>query len=153
MSALAERIAPLVSSRGMRPPATGSERLDVLVFSDRTASLAQELLVAVADCRRPGWDGAGAAAITDVCIAEASLFLRQLPAAGSRPVIAPEPDGCIAFEWIEGDGRRLMVSVSGRMRLWYSAIFPEGRSQRGEEMFIREIPEAVGALLRARFTT
>ena len=95
---------------------------------------ARSSLVAIAEeASVDNWDSYGAKPVDEAATSEAERFLQMWPTGLPFPVIAAEPDGDIALEWIEGRRRMFSISFSGANRITYA----------GTEYFGDVIPKVI----------
>ena len=96
------------------------ERSQVL-FGSKATALSQ-LRALANECAEPDWNGEGACALNPMAVSLAESFIRALPDALPLPEFAPEPDGSISLDWIQGRNRLFTLSVSAGSRLAYAWI-------------------------------
>lgn len=110
--------------------------------------VAMEALAGVFDqCRRPDWDGHGAAAIDQTTYIQAYRLLENLPETLVMPTVGAEPDGQITLEWHRSPQRTLSVSVSPDGDLHYAALHGSSRTH-GTEPFLGELPDLLWQLIQ-----
>jgi hypothetical protein len=113
------------------------------VSRSQPRAAAMEALVGVYEqCRRPDWDGHGAASVEQTTYVQAYRLLESLPDMHTMPTIGAEPDGQITLEWHHSAYRTLSVSVSPEGDLHYAALLGASRAY-GTEPFLGQVPEAL----------
>ncbi len=104
--------------------------------ADRSALL-QKVDELYQQCSQPGWDNEDAEPIGMQTHAIARRLLELLPNDTPLPVISPEPDGQINFEWYRGSRRLLTTSISGTGTLYWAALIdsedPRGSCQLADQ--------------------
>lgn len=98
-------------------------------------------------CSMADWDGYGAYPVTTDAYEEAMKIIQLLPSEIKMPEIIPEPNGEIGFEWREGKGHVLVISVSGKHRITYASIFGDDKIH-GSVYFGEALPYGIIELLR-----
>lgn len=88
-----------------------------LSLSGPRQSAIEQIQEILRECRRPNWDGYGARPVQPLTASNARLLIRMLPASCPMPEVAPEPDGSISLDWIQGPNRMLSISVGVTERL------------------------------------
>jgi hypothetical protein len=109
------------------------------------------LLKTYRECSREGWDGYGAAAITDDAYEEAKTIINLLPSSIPMPDIVAEPTGDIGFEWRRGKGQIFIISVSGKHRINYAGILG-GNKVQGTECFEETLPSVIMQRIRRLYS-
>ena len=104
--------------------------------ADRSALL-QKVDELSQQCSQPGWDNEDAEPIGMQTHAIARRLLELLPNDTPLPVISPEPDGQINFEWYRASRRLLTTSISGTGTLYCAALIdfedPRGSCQLADQ--------------------
>lgn len=113
------------------------------VTGQRIDSALEELDELFQRCSVPGWDGYGAAPISQDAYFEAAKFLKMLPPSGPLPEIVGEPTGEIALEWYMGKHFVFVVSVAGNRTITYAGMFGKGNETHGTENFAHVLPSVV----------
>jgi hypothetical protein len=121
---LAARASSAVSpeARTVRQNASAlvdSAERSVALFGPKNTALS-ELFALVAECSQPGWNGDDAIPLEPLAASLAADFIRAFPDNLPLPEFTPEPDGCIALDWIESPTRHLSVSFGLSNRLAYA---------------------------------
>ena len=80
--------------------------------------LKTELDSIFAECSAPNWDGYDGEPISLKTLKNAYMLMESLPDWAIIPNVMPEPDGCIAFEWEDGRGNWIIVSVGPKEILY-----------------------------------
>jgi hypothetical protein len=75
-----------------------------------------------AECGSDGWDGEEGLCISPDVVDRGVSFVRAFPDSLPLPEVAPEPDGSISFDWIDGRTRVFSVSVGTTNRLAFAWI-------------------------------
>lgn len=125
----------------------GRERLQQLNVFGLESLLREELATVWEESRSEGWDGFGAAAVSQDALRNAYYFLESLPIGFPSPSIGAEPDGHLTLEWRRSARRTLSVSVSPDDELHFAGVFGPSRVF-GTEAFFGEAPEAILKLIR-----
>jgi hypothetical protein len=98
-----------------------SAERSVALFGPKNAALS-ELFAILHECSEPGWDGDAAIPLDPLAASLAAEFIRALPDGVALPESTPEPDGCVALDWIDSPTRHLSVSFGLNNRLAYAWI-------------------------------
>lgn len=104
----------------------------------------RELLVMMADCLEPNWDGYGAEPLEIYLIQLGAWFIDSLPDDIENPYFAPEPNGCLGIGWLkgsakEGEGPRIDVVISVSTGLQFANYMA---TTDGKVIFKGHIPDA-----------
>ena len=86
------------------------------------------------------WDGYGAEAIGSTAARHAIQFVMTLPVNLPPPVLTPESDGEISFDWWFGPSAQFSVSVSSAGGLTYAGLIGKGVKRHGVEPLSETIP-------------
>jgi hypothetical protein len=146
----------LCSWRFSRSPATSAEAGQIAsAFQDSCRHLCasqsfgashraslEELSSVAEECKKPNWDGQGAAAISSETYLLAYKFIEALPIGIPVFSISAEPDGHLTFEWFRSSRRLLSVSIGPQGELHYAASLGL-RKRYGTEPFFGEVPGVV----------
>lgn len=116
--------------------------------SSVTAQLCAKLDNVMLDCQQAGWDGYGAEPVTPATHAAAKRFIRSLPPGFPTPELAPDPDGCINFEWHRSPRKTLAVSVHPDYRVDFAALLGAATIHGSEPFFSEKLPLSVVDLVR-----
>jgi len=118
-----------------------------LTHPDDFGPAAEELLDTFREAKEPNWDGYGSKPASWVSLMFAWGFLiTHLPCDIPEPEASVLPNGNMAFEWIEGKGKRLIISFGEDGMLTYASLWGESK-QHGEERLGETIPQSIGLLL------
>jgi len=98
-----------------------SAERSVALFGAKNTALS-ELFSLVNECSQQGWDGGDAVPLHPLAASLAAEFIRALPDNFPLPEFTPEPDGCIALDWIDSSTRHLSVSFGLCNRLAYAWV-------------------------------
>ena len=110
-----------------------------------------ELLAEIAsECSAPNWNGEGASAVGVYAFDEASRVLDLLPERLLPQDVYPEPRGAIAFHWMPGDGKHIVISVSGNRSIEFAAVRGPLDEEAGRKPFSTLLPPAVMVHLTSR---
>lgn len=90
-------------------------------------------------CSQPGWDHADAESISPQTRTIARRLLELLPSDVPLPVVVPEPDGQINFEWYRAPRRLLTTSISNTGTLYWAALI-DSEDPRGSCQFSEQFP-------------
>lgn len=90
-------------------------------------------------CSQLGWDHADAESISPQTRAIARRLLELLPSDVPLPVVSPEPDGQINFEWYRAPRRLLTTSISNTGTLYWAALI-DSEDPRGSCQFSEQFP-------------
>ena len=88
--------------------------------NERRSLIELELKEVVKECSKVGWDGYDGEPIKPVTAIEAKRFLNGLPVTILAPCIVPQPDGGIAFEWSNDEGKSFIASLNGKGIIYFS---------------------------------
>jgi hypothetical protein len=83
----------------------------------------EELADVYNDCRNPGWDGYGAAAVEQETLRMAYTIIESLPLGFPRPSISAQPDGQLTLEWYHAPTRTLSISIDPDGFIHYGGLF------------------------------
>ena len=108
--------------------------------------LAQAIQDVSLECRVPGWDGYGAAAVTTEIVERAIAFAEAIPSGLPMPEVAAEPDGQITFECHLARRQTLSVSVDEDGMLHYAALLGK-ETICGSEAFRGNMPRGLVDLI------
>ncbi|MEW6363672.1 MAG: hypothetical protein AB1714_03425 [Acidobacteriota bacterium] len=128
-----------------------SHLLESLALDSRGAMGFHELFRVYEECQNAGWDGHGAAPVSEATYEQAREFLEALPLGAPGPSFGAEADGHITMEWYGGPRRTLSVSITPDGEIHYAALLGASKSF-GSEPFLGESPAIVLDLIR-RVTT
>lgn len=92
------------------------------------------------ECLHDNWDGYGAKALQSGAYSAALRFLQQLPPTIPEPDLAVDPDGMVAFEWINGARKAFSISIGNHGELVYAGIF-ENCTTHGTEFLDERFPK------------
>jgi hypothetical protein len=93
-----------------------------LALFGKQALVIAQLDAIAEECSQDNWDGYDAIRIDDLTQENAGQVLRSLPDSVPMPEVAPDPDGSIAFDWVESRNRRFSLSIGANGRLAYAWI-------------------------------
>jgi hypothetical protein len=102
----------------------------------------EELGAVWEECRHPGWDGFGAAAVSQDSLQNTYILLESLPLGFPLPSISAEPDGQLTLEWYRSPGQTFSVGVDPDGYLHYAGLLGPNR-RYGTEAFFGELPEVI----------
>lgn len=119
------------------------EHFQDYITGQQLQRLLSELDSVFVECSKANWDGYNAEPISSDAYLEAIEFLRLLPPFMSPPEIVPEPDGEIAFEWLQAEDRLFVVGLSGNNTITYSGMFGSDEKIYGTEHFVDSLPRIV----------
>lgn len=109
--------------------------------------IAEQVWALKSECAQDGWDGYGAAAVTDETLAQALTLLQLLPTTAPEPHVSAHPDGDVGFTWAYGPRRILSVAISATGRLSFASLNGH-KSLYGREYLVSKLPESVALALR-----
>lgn len=107
-----------------------------------------DLYAAYRECCTEDHDGFRGQSVTRQTYDLAFRFLSALPVTLPTPEVSVDPDGEVSFEWIEARDRRVAVSLNEQGRLSYAALYGNGVTTHGTEIFDDSIPETVIQLVK-----
>lgn len=110
----------------------------------------EQLLNVFEDCRKPGWDGYDAEAVSLRTYQYAYEFLESLPSGIPMPTIGVEADGQLTFEWYRDPIWVLSVSVSPEGDLHYAALLGVNRLS-GTKPFLGNTHQEILEIIRHLF--
>lgn len=121
----------------------GLNRLrETITFGQKFRDAFSSLVTVAEEANADNWDSYGAKPVNEAAISEAKRFLQMWPSGLPFPVVAAEPDGDIALEWIEGRRRVFSISFSDTNRIAYAGVF--GMNEvHGTEQFEDVIPKVI----------
>jgi hypothetical protein len=93
----------------------------IALFGEQSRCISQIREVA-AEHSQPDWNGEGADPVSILAVDRAVAFIRALPRGLAMPEVAPDADGSISLDWIDGRSRMLSVSVGVTDRLAFAWI-------------------------------
>jgi hypothetical protein len=79
-----------------------------------------KLMAIATNCVQADWDGDGAQPINEMAVQNAEAFIRAIPDDMPMPEFAPEPDGYISLDWMDGQHSLFSLSVGADNRLAYA---------------------------------
>jgi hypothetical protein len=106
-----------------------------------------DLVSALEECSRPGWDGHHAEAVSQETYRRAYVFVEGFPPELPLPTVGVEPDGQLTLEWHRNPRRTLSVSIGPSGELHYSALIGPS-SAYGTEYFLGDVPQSLLELIR-----
>jgi hypothetical protein len=112
--------------------------------------LAEEVASIFDACSVRGWDGYDAEPASPDSVRSAFRFVENLPEGIQSPIVVPEPDGDIAFEWRTANDTLFSVSTT-RRTLVYAGRFGGSSKQYGEEPFFGPIHPKILQILAQHF--
>lgn len=139
----ASDVAQIVAKRN----AEGRRSLqDSFYLGFRGTELFNELYTVAEGCRKPNWDGQGAAAVSEESYRSAYRFLEALPLGTLPPSVGVEPDGEMTLEWYHSSRRIVSISFSKAGELHYAALLGASKAY-GTEPFFGEVPKVIVDLI------
>jgi hypothetical protein len=87
-----------------------------------------------------GWDGYAAQPVSAAVARHAIQFVTRLPVYLPAPVLVPEADGEISFDWWFGPNAQFSVSVGSSGDLTYAGIIGKGVKRHGVEPLSEHVP-------------
>lgn len=108
-------------------------------FDGDRSALLQAIDEIYQQCLQPEWGHDGAEPISLQTHAIARRLLELLPSDTPLPVVTPEPDGQINFEWYRAPRRLLTTSISGTGTLYWAALV-DSEDPRGSCQFAEQFP-------------
>jgi hypothetical protein len=114
----------------------------IALFGPQTACIS-EILTVVAEHSRPDWNREGADPVSLLATDRAVAFIRALPRGFAMPEAAPDTDGSISLDWIDGRRRMLSVSVGVTDRLAFAWIDGTDRGHAVERFDGDRIPSLI----------
>lgn len=125
------------------------EVMEEPVKSRGPLSAIRDLVDAIQLANKDNWDGEGAKGLEPQTIQNAVSFLKALPHQYAPPIIGPEPDGELAFEWLGHGPWVLSVSVGPQKQITYAAKLGEGAPVHDKEEWEEgAIPSRLAEILR-----
>lgn len=115
---------------------------------DARDELAKQLKDFASEYSITNWDGYGAKPIRAGCVKDALYFIERMPTWLPVPDLAPDPDGCISFDWTFGKSRALSVSFSGNGTIFYASILGDSiRKRNGVEVLNEDVIQEIVGLV------
>ena len=137
-SSLAEQPSDACIVAGLLNEARDSQ-FETVTFGYSQNNMIIQLNDIFSECSSEGWDGYGAAPVTQETKANARLLIDSMPFYMLPPEIGAEPDGHLTFEWYRNPRCLISVSISPEGDLHYAALIGASR-YFGTEPFLGEIP-------------
>lgn len=106
------------------------------------AEVQDQLLAAFIEAATPNWDGYNSRPASLISLRYASWFLAQLPSTLPEPEAATLPNGTMALEWIEGRGKRLIISFGEDGMIHFASLRGNSRLH-GADQLGESIPESL----------
>ena len=119
-------------------------QLETVTFGYTQNKMIIQLEEIFSECSSDGWDGYGAAPVTQETYANARFLISCIPfyllsPEILSPEIGAEPDGHLTFEWYRNPRCLISVSISPEGDLHYASLIGASR-YFGTEPFLGEIP-------------
>jgi hypothetical protein len=113
---------------------------------DARERLLEDLEKLCAEAACPGWDGYGAAPISEIACGYARAFILALPTSAPLPELNADTDGEVSLDWSFGKRRALSVSIGHTGRCTFAWVLGQ-RSIRGTDWIEDEIPAQIALAL------
>jgi hypothetical protein len=102
-----------------------------------------QLIPAIKDAAESSRVLPGAIPVDQETAASAIDFAYLLPRFAPIPEVSADPDGEIAFDWIEDSGKMFSVSIDRSKRLAYAGWFGENSRVHGTEKLAESLPQEI----------
>ena len=112
--------------------------------NERRSLIELELNEVIEECSKVGWDGYDGEPIKPVTAIEAKRFLKGLPVTIPSACIVPQPDGGIAFEWSNDEGKSFIASLNGEGIIYFSWYHGSPyRGGSGRDILSEDLPPRI----------
>jgi len=113
-----------------------------IVLGEKNIKIIQALMNIFEECAHNNWDGYGAKPIVKESYYESLRFIQYLPNSLPGPEVTIEPDGEIAFEWLNNKRRIFSISIGSNGELTYAGLFGYNKVH-GTEFFGDELSKTI----------
>jgi hypothetical protein len=114
---------------------------DTVKATDWRSDARANIVALLTECSERGWDGYGAAPISQAAAHYALRLVDALPVYLPEPAVVPDPDGDISFTWDFGPERLFTVSIGARATISYAGILGHGVHRHGQEPFEGDVAD------------